>query len=88
MYKTAMACAAHGHLTPSNILLQVPPSARAEDASTALDGRHAAEMAAQALDREQCMAKIANFGLSLQLHGGPGRATEAEPCTCPLVSQA
>lgn len=70
--------AAHGSLTPANILLQVPPSARIDEPQSAMDERRAAAMAAAALDEEQCMAKIANFGLSVQMRRGVTRASNVK----------
>eukprot|EP00892_Ulva_mutabilis_P000662 jgi/Ulvmu1/10597/UM065_0051.1 len=60
----------HGDLTTANVLLQVPPSERAEEPHSVLEGDHAALLAARALDSEQCTAKISDFGLSVQHHGG------------------
>lgn len=63
---TSSTGAVHGNLNPANVLLQVPPSERAEEHHDFLNGDHAALLAARALDSEQCTAKISDFGLSVQ----------------------
>jgi hypothetical protein len=70
---------AHGNLSPSSILLQVPSSFRAEEPHAVVDGVLAASTAAAALDAGKGMAKIANFGLSVQFRKGVTHASNVKP---------
>jgi serine/threonine protein kinase len=80
---TRWLCTAHGDLNPSNILLQVPPSARQDELHCPIDEAIAAEIAARALDSEQCTAKLANFGLSVQFREGVTHASNVKQGVCP-----
>lgn len=77
--KTVASVAVHGDLSPANVLLQVPPSERAEEHHEVLDGDHAATLAARALDSEQCTAKISDFGLSVQYQEAMGMPCQGRP---------
>jgi hypothetical protein len=68
--------AAHGELCPSNILLQVCPSAR--EAEHATDDAQMAQLAARAMDNERCRAKVANFGLGVQFQPGVSHASNVK----------